>query len=247
MPFSNDLSTLAAYAKELALDLLFPTSCVGCGAEETPLCNACMALIPSSEPQCVGCGLRNQDSRVCPACRKHLPALSRVISASAYDNIIVQEAIKRFKYFGERRLGESLAHLAAQKLDTHLALLPAATRERCMLIPVPLHPKRYRERGFSQSDILARCISQDTGIALTPAKTLVRTRYTPSQTTMQSRDARLENMQDAFAVRAPEAVAGKIIILVDDVATTAATLHEAARALRQAGAKSVWGLVVAHG
>jgi len=120
-------------------------------------------------------------------------------------------------------------------------------RDETRMIALPLHKRRRRERGFNQSELLAQTISERLGISLLPGDTLVRIRSTPPQLSMKSRAARLENLRDAFAVQTTNEITGKTILLVDDVSTTGATLNEAARALKAAGAREVWGLVVAHG
>ena len=155
--------------------------------------------------------------------------------------------IARCKYFGEQNLTDPLADLILEPLQALLSSLTPRMRERMIVIPIPLHPKRWRERGFSQSELLARHIAKASGVRLAPTRSLVRRRYTRAQVSLSSRAERLENMKDAFLAKTPELFADNIILLVDDVATTGATLNEAARALKLAGAKSVWGVVVAHG
>lgn len=117
-----------------------------------------------------------------------------------------------------------------------------------LVIPVPLHKRKLRERGFNQNDLLANHCFRDiktVRIAGGNANPLQRRRATESQTRLQ-KDERCSNVLDCFSVCDPSAVCGKNIIVIDDVATTGATIFEAARALRAAGAKSIFGFVLAY-
>jgi len=131
-------------------------------------------------------------------------------------------------------LGQALAALVKQD-----EVLSAAD----VVCPVPLHPARLRERGFNQSLLLAAAISMNTRIPLVEG--LTRTRYTPTQTTKASPEKRLKNVRGAFQIRPDAGIAGKTVLLVDDVMTTGATLDQAAQALLKVGAVSVLGAVVA--
>jgi predicted amidophosphoribosyltransferase len=109
-------------------------------------------------------------------------------------------------------------------------------------LPIPIHKSKERERGFNQSYLLAR----ELGLPLVD-RALVRTRATPPQARSDSRKARFESIRDAFEVQRPQYIEDKAILLIDDVATTGATLSEAARALKNAGAGRIAAAVLAHG
>jgi ComF family protein len=115
-----------------------------------------------------------------------------------------------------------------------------------IIIPVPLHVKRFRWRGFNQSELLADSIALH--FKLPVEKTvLVRQKNNIPQVEVKDRKDRIENIKDAFICSSNEKVKDKTVILIDDVATTSATLGECAKALKSAGAKEVWGVVVARG
>jgi ComF family protein len=152
---------------------------------------------------------------------------------------VVREALHAFK-FGARRalaapLGDLLAEVAAAR---PLAPVPD------LLLPVPLHPRRERERGFNQASLLARRVGRSLGRPVRE-DVLARVVATRSQTELDAA-ARRANVRNAFEVRQPAPIVGRHVILVDDVLTTGATLSECARRLREAGAAVVGALTVAR-
>jgi len=112
-----------------------------------------------------------------------------------------------------------------------------------VVIPVPLHPARLRERGFNQAELLAKILGQR--INLTLSRALERTRYTTTQTAFDRID-RMENLRGAFRLRKSIDVRGLQVLLVDDILTTGSTLSECARVLREAGAQSVYAVTAAR-
>jgi ComF family protein len=148
----------------------------------------------------------------------------------------VESAVHRFKYQGWRRLAAPLAHLLAERLVIEgLA--------SSMVVAVPLHPDRHRQRGFNQAELLARELRRSLLLGEPPGR-LVRVRATVPQVG-NDRLHRWENVRDAFAWRGPE-LDGRPLMLVDDVATTGATLEACATALKSAGAGRVIGVTVAR-
>jgi ComF family protein len=140
--------------------------------------------------------------------------------------------IHELKYRGRRRVAARLAEL--------LLAAPRATAvfgAGSVLVPVPLHPRRRRERGFNQAELLARELAVRVGLVLSAAA-LVRRKDTPPQTGL-SAAARRSNVEGAFAVRRRAQVAGRAVVLVDDVLTTGATARACVRVLREAGASEV--------
>jgi ComF family protein len=168
-------------------------------------------------------------------CRSRLKALSRLRSAAAYEGPL-ELALQRFKYHGWRRLAGPLALLVAERLVVEG--LPAR-----WAVAVPLHRSRQRQRGFNQSELLARELRRRLELSKPPGE-LVRTRATPSQVG-HDRRWRLENVRDAFEWRGPP-LDTHSILLIDDVATTGATLEACAAALRAAGSGPVMGVSVAR-
>jgi len=149
------------------------------------------------------------------------------------------EAIHQFKYAGRTHLADSLGPLLAS-----FAKVRMETTLECLTIPVPLHPKRLREREFNQSLLLARHVASLLGTEL-DFLSLRRIRYTQPQTGLRSEE-RKRNVRKAFEITNQEAVKGRIVLLVDDVTTTGNTLNECARVLKRAGSKGVFGLVLAR-
>jgi ComF family protein len=168
-------------------------------------------------------------------CRARLTALTRLRSAVAYEGP-VEAAVHRFKYQGWRKLAGPLGQLIAERL----AVEGVAAR---FAIAVPLHRDRIRERGFNQAELLAKDLRRRMTL-LAPKGELVRTRPTPPQVG-RDRLRRFENVRGAFIWRGPP-LDGEALIVVDDVATTGATLDACARALREAGSGPVTGVSIAR-
>ena len=229
------------------LDILFPSVCVQCGEIGTAFCQTCLKNIEPVEFQCVGCGDRNKDGKTCAYCRRKGLVLTRVIWASRYEDDLIKDAISAFKYKRRKDLALPLANLASNRLEMLFKTSPIHKNKNFLLLPVPLHSKRERERGYNQAELLAREISKQRGIPIAPHNLLKRIIHTNPQAQTKTRKNRLANVANAFAVNNTYPIQDKIIILVDDITTTGATLNSAAKTLKTAGAKGVWGLVVARG
>lgn len=230
----------ATKAKEWLLDLVFPKICVGCGTEGEFLCPECSASLIARAPSCPVCGARSLDGVLGGACEEKM-SLRRFFAPFRYRDPLVREIIHTYKYEGVRGLGPILAGRLAEAIRTYPIPLPKST----VLAPIPLHPRRERERGFNQAELLARALGERLGLGV--ENILIRTRPTKEQISMESHEARRENMRGVFAL-APNADArGKAVVLIDDVATSGATLAEAARTLRSAGVRTVSAFVLAKG
>ena len=168
-------------------------------------------------------------------CRKRIRFLTRIRSAVAYEGP-VESAVHRFKYEGWRKLAGPLAHLVAERLAVEGVAAP-------FVIAVPLHPERLRVRGFNQAELLAVELRRRMALSALDGE-LVRMRPTPPQVG-RDRLRRFENVRGAFAWRGPRMKA-ESILLVDDVATTGATLDACAAALREAGSGPVTGVSIAR-
>jgi ComF family protein len=218
------------------LDIVLPPRCGGCRAVGSWLCSTCRARIRRpEEPLCRRCGAEVESARNECGCRGRLKALSRLRSAAAYEGPL-EIALQRFKYHGWRRLAGPLALLMAERLVVEGLSAPWA-------IAVPLHRSRQRQRGFNQSELLARELRRRLDLTK-PVGELVRTRPTPPQVGHDHR-WRLDNVRDAFEWRGPP-LGARSILLIDDVATTGATLEPCAAALRAGGSGPVMGVSVAR-
>ena len=231
------------------LHVLFPTTCARCN---TPLwddpvpfvCRACWdTVVPISGPCCPHCGgpfaspvaRQHSPTHTCGACRAKPPAFTQTWSLFPYQSPL-KEAIIGFKYRGKRSLTTSFLQAMIPTLPT----LPPID----VLIPIPLHAQRLREREYNQSLLLAHGLSQHLQIPLL-LSCLLRVRETVPQTSL-SRTDRLTNLHRAFAVDDASRIKGQCILLIDDVYTTGTTLHECAKTLRKAGSGPVYGLTLAR-
>ncbi len=218
------------------LGLLFPSRCVGCGLRGVDLCQECLATVRALEPTCCPrCGRPSRLGALCPGCRRYQGPLAGIRAACVYDGV-ARKAIHSFKYRQRRTLAQPLAGLVEQELR----LRPLQVE---LLIPVPLHPTRLRERGYNQSALLARTLGERLGIPV--AELLERRRETAAQAELRA-VARQANVRGAFGCVTGSELSGQRVGIVDDVCTTGATLEDCARALREAGCGSAWGIVVAR-
>jgi ComF family protein len=200
------------------------------------LCGRCRSRIRRlEEPLCRRCGAEIESARSDCGCRARLKSLSRLRSAAAYEGPL-EVALQRFKYHGWRRLAGPLALLVAERLVVEGVSAAWA-------VAVPLHSSRQRQRGFNQSELLARELRRRLSLTKPPGE-LLRTRATPPQVG-HDRRWRLDNVKGAFEWRGSPLGAASIL-LIDDVATTGATLEACAAALRAAGSGPVMGVSVAR-
>ncbi len=236
------------------IDVIYPPRCPVCGIflaiDQTDgdnhhylFCSDCMSGFKEiSSPYCSICGTPFKGgldgNHVCEGCLRKRPFYDVLRAPYHYDGALMT-AIHHYKYgardFIADALGPMLARFAEDWLEKPNSLLT---------MPVPLHPKRLRERGFNQSLLLARHVVKKLHTEL-DFLSLRRIRYTAPQTGLGS-DERRKNVRGAFMVIAPEKVKGMRVLLVDDVATTGNTMSECARMLKKVGAKEVLCLVLAR-
>ena len=229
------------------LELFYPSNCVGCGQPQDVgvlLCEQCKETSPRVQaPFCRRCSRPFEGIIVgefsCPNCEDRPPAFDCVVSTYQAKGVL-RELIHRFKYGRQFYLRRVLTDFLVEAMqDVRIQGNPAD-----YLVPVPLHPTRFRERGFNQADALAETLSQRTQLPI--LRCLERRRYTNTQT-RYDRQERMQNLRNAFSLRKNSDVREKHLVLLDDVLTTGSTLHECALVLRAAGAESVRAVTVARG
>ncbi len=226
-----------AKLKGIALDLLFPQHCVGCGKEGEFLCYSCRQSLPRiTPPLCPRCGRPQPSGILCPSCVSWSAKIDGIRSPFRFDGAM-REAIHQLKYRNLRALAVSLAKL----LHDYLITDPMSAE---VLVPVPLHQKRLRERGYNQSSLLARQLGKLADLPIVD-DCLIRQRHATPQARTATVEERQSNVTDAFACR-DHRLRDKQVLLIDDVSTSGATLDACAAALKASGATSVWGLVMAR-
>lgn len=231
--------------KNFCLDILFPLHCLSCGLEGSFLCASCTTTLPSVPPACIGCGMltpsdnSHSPGHTCLRCKKKT-FISAFFSPLAYQHPLVRDLIHTFKY---RRI-RGLSPVFADTITSYLQYYRISLPEHSVIMPIPLHPRKQRLRGFNQAGLLAEdlCLS-----LLRPLETnnLIRIVSRPPQAKMDAKHRRM-NTENMFALLKPQDVRGKHIILIDDVKTTGTTLEQAAIVLKKAGAKRIWAITVAH-
>jgi ComF family protein len=240
---------IALHRSELfqaAVSLLYPATCTICGRNVRAgdyLCDACeVKIVRIAPPFCETCSEPFEGSITgaftCANCAHRTMYFDAAV-ATYRGRGIVREVIHEFKYGRQMHL----RHLIAGWL--HAALDDERLRDVSfhLIVPVPLHPARQRERGFNQASLLAESLSVETSIPSRPV--LERIRYTTTQTALD-RSERMENLHNAFRLRKNADVRGLRVLLIDDVLTTGSTLSECARVLKRAGAISVHAATAAR-
>ena len=230
------------------LDILFPPRCHVCrefipDAGRIHLCVACRAqLTPIGSPLCPCCGIPfttvDGIDHPCGTCLATPPPFRASRSALLFAGP-ARELIHRLKYGGTVHHRRPLGLLTAELLAPF-----AADRAPDLLVPVPLHVRRLRQRGFNQAVLLGEVLGREWGVPLA-REVLRRIRWTEPQVGLPAAE-RADNVRGAFAVADPIRVAGRRVMLVDDVCTTGSTLYECGRTLRKAGAAEVLAVTVAR-
>jgi competence protein ComFC len=240
---------IAIHKSELvqaAISLLYPATCPTCGKNVRAgeyLCNECETkIVRIVAPFCETCSEPFEGSIssafTCANCAHRVIYFEAAVAAYRGRGI-VREVIHEFKYGRQIHL----RHLVARWLRAALDDERLRGISFDLLVPVPLHPARQRERGFNQASLLAELLSAQTSIRAEPL--LERIRYTTTQTALD-RSERMENLHNAFRLRKNANVRGLRVLLIDDVLTTGSTLSECARVLKHAGAISVHAATAAR-
>lgn len=230
----------------LALNLFFPPRCSACGAATErahTLCPACFATLHIvTQPACAICGFPFEyevgAGALCGACLEKTPPYDKGWAVLRYDEA-AKSLVSRLKYADKTHLAPYLGRLMAAQGREVL-------KDAELLVPVPLHWRRMLTRRYNQSLLLAREASKISGIPLLP-DALKRLRHTPPQASL-NRKERLDNVRGAFMAtdKGKTAIAGKTVVLIDDVMTTGATIYACCKTIKRAGAKEVRVLTLAR-
>ncbi|MDI6591448.1 MAG: ComF family protein [Patescibacteria group bacterium] len=215
------------WRKNFILDLLFPKFCLGCQKEGDYLCEDCKATLEvSSFHQKYSTG-----------------NLADLYFAVSYQKPLIKNLIQKFKY---QPFVKELAKTLSSLIIDHFQLMEKLPDfSEFFLIPIPLEKKKLKQRGFNQTEEIAKELLRFLNIQIL-SNVLIKIKETLPQVELNDEE-RKENIKGAFCCRDREKVRGRKILLIDDVYTTGSTLEEAAKVLREAGAKEVLGIVVARG
>ena len=226
-----------------ALDAVFPPQCLGCKKyAQTYLCHQCFNSIPLNvDFVCLGCGVKTESQKPCPECISRW-SLDGLYVATQYSHPLLEKVIKGYKYRFIDSLSVPLAKLMGRYL---VSIKESPFKDNPLLVSVPLHPRRFRWRGFNQSDLLAKELSINFGLEY--INCLVKNKATQPQAEQKDKESRMNNIGSSFRCINSEVVKGRSILLIDDICTTGATLNECARVLKESGAQIVFGFTVARG
>jgi len=232
------------------IDILYPKTCHLCHHQlksnhlDNLICMDCWLKIKKNQPPfCLRCGRSLSSHRlgknICVACQRLNFHFDRALSPCAYEGVL-KELISQFKYQGKDYLSKTLSRLLLNFIEEYD--LPFQLFD--LVMPVPLHKRKLREREFNQARLLSEELAAKLKLKLT-GNGLIRIRDTATQTELNERE-RWINMQGSFTVKEEGKLKGKNILLIDDVLTTGATCSEAARVLKKAGCGVVFVLTVAN-
>lgn len=214
-----------------AIQWIFPITCSYCGKEDTWLCDQCINVLPRySEKYHVDKPLQD------------------IIVATSYGERAIANLIQTLKYNGVTTIAQSLSHLMirrVEQIDKNSLAAILKNPQKTIIVPVPLHPRKEKERGFNQADLLAQPFASHFSLPLA-TRALRRVKNTIPQASL-TRQERLTNTITAFALNQNFSVKKKNVILIDDVATTGATVRECARVLQKAGCADIYAVVIARG
>lgn len=230
--------------------LIYPNKCLACKKKlpseikENFICSACWGQIKlNAPPFCHCCGRHlaknNLAKNICSSCQKTMLHFDRAFSPCLYEGVI-KDLIHEFKYKKKDYLAGSLSRIMIDFIEEYT--LPVSFVD--LVVPVPLHKIRLREREFNQAKLLSEHIAKKFNKDLFDDG-LVRLRNTRTQTEMENLE-RFQNVKDTFALNEPGRVKHKNILLIDDVLTTGATCSEAALTLKNAGANIVFVMTLAN-
>lgn len=215
------------------LDIVFPVKCIQCGETGADLCLTCLIGTPEAGRESAGW----------------------IFPLYDYRHPTIKKALWLLKYKGRKRLANVFAEIIYEKILEELSDLSVMENfTNVILIPIPLSPRRYRERGFNQAQLICEELIKinnlrDSINIKLENNILIKPKDTKHQAHIENRNERLKNLTGSFAIKNAEKISlikNKNIILIDDITTTGATLNEAKKTLKQAGARKVIAFTVAH-
>ena len=228
------------------LDLIYPRWCKICDIRLSQgsivcFCKSCWDEIKFiNPPYCKKCGIpyplaQNSDSFVCGNCINNKSYISKIRAIGIYDGVL-RKAIHEFKYKGKSKLGFHLANLMIKKIKENQEIIEFL-KDVSFIIPVPLHRSKLKEREYNQSEILANLISKEIDIPV-ENNIIKRIKVTRPQSELKEEE-RQKNVKGVFEVKRNEKIEGKILLLIDDIVTTGATVEECAKVLIKSGANEI--------
>lgn len=246
---------LLTMIKDYCIELLFPIKCTICKKETGSkkknrlICTDCLKeFSPSFNFFCPLCEARTSDAKLCFSCNliignaENKFYLDRLLYPFSYKNRPIQKLIKAFKYHFIKDLEIPIARLLINYLEK---VKKQIDLNDLILVPVPLHKRKFNQRGYNQSELIAAGIAKYLNAeAINDSLSKIKT--TKDQASLKE-SRRLENSKSAFLCIKPRQITGKKILLIDDVYTTGATMSECARVLKESGAKEVIGFAIARG
>lgn len=213
--------------KNIILDILFPTKCLNCHADNEILCNNCVGLLHLAERE----------------------TTENILAVFDYRDEITKKAIWELKYHHKRYLGERLGQLLYEYLIEDISDLKIHVSGRSIyVIPTPISSHKHKVRGYNQALIIAKgfCNSSEKGALELKNNIIFKKIDTIPQAKITNRKKRLENIRGVFEIKNQNIIKGRTIIIIDDVTTTGGTITEIMKILKKAGAKKVIGFAVAH-
>jgi len=228
--------------KNIILDILFPPICLSCKnlllevESKDKICKKCLESIQTySSFFCPKCKSRIPDEH--KSCHKEIKFL--LAPVTDYQNSTVKNLIWFLKY----HKWQSIIKIIKPVIESYLDILNYDFKN-FIVIPIPLHPDRIKERGFNQSELIAKIFVNKTGASLS-MNNLMRVKATKNQAELKNINERIANIENCFALSNPKEVENKDIVLVDDVFTSGSTMSEAVKILKQVGAKKIIAFVFA--
>jgi len=229
------------------LEVIFPVRCIGCGKFGDYVCRGCLGTVAIKKKfECIGCKRNTPFGQTCYLCAK-TNLVDQLLIVADYNNSLVEKSLKFLKYRFISDLDEPLLVLIKKYLKwLTLDKKFNVFNDGPLLIPVPLHQRRFNWRGFNQAELLAKRIA-DTFQMEIGLEIIERAGNAIPQADIKEREKRLKNLNGIFKIRNRDKLIGREIILIDDVCTTGATLYECAKVLKANGASRIVALVVARG